>query len=105
MASGIPTDTLCADPPPLAYERENAYKPVFHGTVFDAENRLVSAETQTNLPAAVPRKKVEFAYDYMSRRTAKTVYSGLTNGAYSTTNVTTFLYDGWNLIFEVGRTA
>ena len=101
MANGIPTPVLCAEPPPLADERKNAYKAVFHGTVFDAENRLIAAQTSTNLPASVPRKKVEFTYDYMSRRVGKTVYSGLTNNNYQITNNSSFLYDGWNLISEL----
>lgn len=72
---------------------------------WDAENRLIAVETATNLVGtAVPAVRLEFAYDYMSRRVSKTVYSGLTNGVYSSTNVITFLYDGWNLISEVGRT-
>lgn len=102
MANAIPTDTLCAEPPPLADERENAYKPVFHGTVFDAENRLVSAQTSTNLPASVPRKKVEFAYDYMSRRVGKSAYAWSTNSeSWLLTSDTSFLYDSWNLVSEI----
>lgn len=68
---------------------------------WDAENRLISAETLSSLPASVPRVKLEFAYDYMSRRVGKAVYSGLTNGVYSATNATTFLYDGWSPIREL----
>ena len=102
MANAIPTDTLCADPPPLADELENAYKAVFHGTVFDAENRLVSAQTSTNLPASVPRKKVEFTYDYMSRRVGKSAYAWSTNSeSWLLTSDSSFLYDGWNLLSEL----
>ena len=68
---------------------------------WDAENRLVSAQTLTNLPSSVPRKRVEFTYDYMSRRVSKTVYSGLTNNNYQATNNSSFLYNGWNLVSEL----
>jgi RHS repeat-associated protein len=46
----------------------------------------------------------EFAYDAQSRRTQKIDYSGWTNGAYSITNSTKFIYDGWNLISEISHT-
>ena len=68
---------------------------------WDAENRLIAAQTLTNLPSSVPMKRVEFAYDYMSRRVGKTVYSDLTNNYYQITNNSAFLYDGWNLISEL----
>ena len=68
---------------------------------WDAENRLISAETLTNLPANVPLVKVDFAYDYMSRRIGKDVYAwdaGTTN--WSLTESRAFLYDGWLLLSE-----
>ncbi len=43
----------------------------------------------------------EYAYDTMSRRIGKTVYSDFTtNEVYAATNQTAYLYDGWNLISE-----
>ena len=100
MANAIPTDTLCAAPPPLADELENAYKAVFRGTVFDAENRLVSAQTLTNLPSSVPRKRVEFTYDYMSRRVGKTVSSWVSN-AWATVETRANVFNGWDLLSEI----
>jgi len=63
---------------------------------YDAENRLISVEPQA--PAA-GSTKVEFVYDYMSRRTAKKV-SAYAGGAWSLQSTSTFIYDGWNLICE-----
>jgi len=70
---------------------------------WDAENRLIGAETLTNLSASVPLVKVEFAYDYMARRVDKTVstWDG-TNWVGQSTN--RFVYDSWNLIREVADT-
>ena len=62
-------------------------------------NRLIGIETLTNLPAAVPRAKVEFAYDYMSRRVRKTV-AEWTGSSWSPVQTNLFVYDGWNLIRE-----
>ena len=67
-----------------------------------AGNRLTAVET---LPAVVaasgaPQVRVEYAYDYMSRRIGKTVLNAYTNGAYTATNQTAYLYDGWNMISE-----
>jgi len=42
---------------------------------WDAENRLIAVETDTNkVGAASPRQRLEFAYDARFRRTAKKVY-------------------------------
>jgi RHS repeat-associated protein len=57
--------------------------------VWDAENRLISAE---QVGTAVP--DVRIAYDYMSRRIEKAV-NGVTNR---------FVYDGWDLISETTST-
>ena len=68
---------------------------------WDAENRLVAAET---LPvvAALPsmvKKRLEFVYDASGRRIAKTVFAWQ-NGAWTLEKATAFLYDGWNLVGE-----
>jgi RHS repeat-associated protein len=63
---------------------------------YDAENRLISA---TPLNPQDGDKKTEYAYDYMSRRVQKKVYS-YTSGSWLLTSECSFLYDGWNLIKE-----
>ena len=61
---------------------------------WDAENRLIR---MTNNTGVGPLYNLSFAYDAKGRRIQKIV---TTNGVAFTTN--TFLYDGWNLIAEVG---
>jgi RHS repeat-associated protein len=56
-------------------------------------------ETLTNLPSAVPRKKLAFAYDYMSRRVEKTVSTN-DSGSWILDSGFSLTYDGWNLIQE-----
>jgi hypothetical protein len=68
---------------------------------WDGENRLLAIETASAAAnAGVPRVRVRFTYDHMSRRIGKTVLDAYTNGTYSATNQIAFLYDGWNLIAE-----
>lgn len=71
---------------------------------WDAENRLVSMETTTTAAAAgLSKQRLEFAYDASGRRIAKKVYGWNTySGSWLLTSDTRFLYDGWNLIAEVG---
>ena len=64
---------------------------------------MISAETLTNLPSSVPRIRVDFKYDYMSRRISKTVGRQTGGGLWQLISETSFLYDGWNLISEVGQ--
>ncbi len=72
---------------------------------WDCENRLVAATTIGGLPEDVPILHIEFEYDYMSRRTGKTVHEwDATSESWILTSDSSFLYDGWNLISEVGRT-
>ena len=68
---------------------------------WDCENRLISAETLTNLPASVPRIRVDFKYDYMSRRISKTVGRRTGGGLWQLMGETSFLYDGWNVVSEI----
>ena len=49
------------------------------------------------------RKKLDFAYDYRSRRTRKDV-SGWNGSIYVADYVLKFVYDGWNLTAEVDET-
>lgn len=67
---------------------------------WDAENRLVAMETRTDLPAAVPRLRLEFVYDAQSRRVRKTVSAWQTDH-WSLTTDHVFLYDGWLLLAEL----
>jgi YD repeat-containing protein len=40
---------------------------------WNAENRLVALQTRTDLPADIPRIKIEYLYDYLGRRVSKRV--------------------------------
>jgi len=62
--------------------------------VYDAENRLIRMNS-TELG-----RSLEFAYDYLGRRTSKKVYD---NASYSGTPAEEirFIYHGWNLIAEL----
>ena len=57
---------------------------------WNGENRLISAVKANS-------QKVEFAYDYMGRRTAKLVYNWV-NGAWNLTGTEKYVYDGCNII-------
>lgn len=57
---------------------------------WDAENRLTRADDGTNV--------IVYAYDFMSRRVARTQYRRIAENAYETLNTRAFLYDGWNVI-------
>jgi RHS repeat-associated protein len=61
---------------------------------------LIGVETLTTLPSSVPRVKLEFAYDYMSRRVSKQV-SNIISGQWSVVSSHAFLHDSWNLISEI----
>jgi RHS repeat-associated protein len=63
---------------------------------WDAENRLVSMTSLTNLPSA-SRLKLDFAYDNKWRRIQKIV-SAWNGSAYVPQSTNRFLYDGWNLV-------
>jgi len=65
--------------------------------IWDAENRLIGMQTLDTLPSSVPRLKLAFAYDYMSRRIGKTVSA---NSSFII-QTSSFVYDGWNLISEL----
>jgi RHS repeat-associated protein len=68
---------------------------------WDAEDRLISMETIPNVPVEA-KQRLEFAYDYMSRRIQKKVYSwNIASGMFQLQSNTRFVYDGWNLIAEI----
>jgi len=68
---------------------------------WDGENRLVSMVTQASLPASVPVQQLEFVYDAMNRRVSKVV-SHWTGSSWMCANALKNVYDGWNLIAEIG---
>ena len=70
---------------------------------WDGENRLISMETDTNKvgAASVARQKLLFGYDCQSRRISKVV-SNWTSGTWFLASDLRFVYDGWNLVAEVG---
>ncbi|MBI2440263.1 MAG: hypothetical protein HYV35_02715, partial [Lentisphaerae bacterium] len=66
---------------------------------WDAENRLIAVTVSNLVGTAGPAVRLEFQYDYMSRRVSKKVYSWLTDHWLLTTE-SLFIYDGWNLLRE-----
>ena len=62
---------------------------------WDAENRLVKLESLANAPTG-SKRRLEFAYDYQSRRIWKKVTSLETGGGVLLEQK--FVYDGWNII-------
>jgi len=66
---------------------------------YDAEDRMMSAESVTLSSAAV---KLTFTYDSESRRTSETVWSGYNTVTmtYATSTTTTFAYNGDEMIAE-----
>jgi RHS repeat-associated protein len=65
---------------------------------WDAENRLIKLAARTSVG---PQNSLQFEYDSKSRRIRKQVWSN-TTWTGSPTNDLKFLYDGWNLVAEVG---
>ena len=64
--------------------------------MWDAENRLIAAETRIDLAPGVPRVRVENAYDHQFRRICKSVWRNTTVDTRSS-----FVYDDWNMIGEM----
>jgi len=69
---------------------------------WNGENRLISMQSLPAVPDSM-KKRLDFAYDYMGRRTTKKSLSGYSGGTYSTTNTTTFVWDGWLPIAEISN--
>ncbi len=67
---------------------------------WNRENRLVKVESLPSVPDA-DRVSVVNLYDPMGRRIQKSVSRGYSEGTYSITNVTTFAWDGYNIIAEI----
>jgi len=67
---------------------------------WNGENRLIKTESLSSVPDEF-KVKVENVYDYAGRRVKKTVSDDYSGGDYTTTNVTTFIYNGWEVIAEM----
>ena len=67
---------------------------------WNGENRLIETES---LPVVTDAAKVKVVnlYDYMGRRVRKTVSTDYSGGTYSITNVTHFVWDGYNIVAEM----
>ncbi|MDP2877456.1 MAG: hypothetical protein Q8O00_14815, partial [Holophaga sp.] len=71
---------------------------------WDGENRLIALETgAAAATAGLPKRKLEFKYDYMGRRIEKTVTGwNVSNGTWNPNPDARrrYVYDGWNLVAE-----
>src|SRR5690606_29163387 len=68
---------------------------------WDAENRLVRAETNPlAVSFGIPHRIIECAYDYRHRRVEKKVINGATSATLSHHR---YIYDGQNLIAELDQ--
>jgi RHS repeat-associated protein len=70
---------------------------------WDAENRLLSAETLPTVPTAA-RTKVSWVYDPAGRRIQRTVETNWTGTAYASTAARRYVYDGWQCVADLGST-
>jgi RHS repeat-associated protein len=66
---------------------------------WDAENRLISMQSQALVPTA-GRRKLDFEYDPLGRRIGRTVSTGA-GGSWLPTSTTRWLYEGWNPVAEL----
>ncbi len=66
---------------------------------WDAENRLISMQSQAQVPAA-GRRKLDFEYDPLGRRIGRIVSTGA-SGSWVVTSTTRWLYEGWNPVAEL----
>jgi len=71
---------------------------------WDAENRLIAVETKAEaVTAGAPKQRLEFDYDDRWRRVSKKVFGwNTTNNDWELASEIRFLYDGWNLVAELG---
>ena len=105
---GTDTDTVTRDE--LVPDANSAYEYDADGNVtfdgyreftWDAENRLLSVQPRSGLsPPEATEYKVEYAYDYLSRRIERKASQKIGNQWY-TVQERRYLYDGWNVIAEI----
>ncbi|MBV6501928.1 MAG: hypothetical protein CJBNEKGG_04487 [Prosthecobacter sp.] len=97
---------FAGSPESLAYDEDGNLTSDGRWTyAWDAENRLKSMETQSAaISAGVPAQRLEFAYDAQGRRVRKVVRS-LSASGWVVTSDLRYLYDGWNLIAELEKSA
>jgi hypothetical protein len=69
---------------------------------WDAENRLVQAESRSDAPS-LSKRKVLWEFDAKGRRIRQTTYDG-SSGSYVVTEDLKFLSDGWRHIGELNAT-
>jgi RHS repeat-associated protein len=70
--------------------------------VWDAENRLLSMESQATAPTA-SKRKVVYTYDHQSRMISRKAYNG-SSGSYVLNTDTKWIYDGWRQLAEISAT-
>ncbi len=70
--------------------------------IWDGENRLIGMTNKASMPSGA-KLKLDFSYDYRSRRTWRVV--SIWNGStYVSWYTNKFVYDGWNLLGELDQT-
>jgi len=69
---------------------------------WNAENRLISMETRSELNSIFPRQRLEFGYDWQGRRLKKEVQAWNDNlWEWETVEERNFHYHRWNLVAEL----
>lgn len=115
-------------PEPFAYDADgNLLTDGRWENAWDGENRLIAMQTKASPPSGLPIRRLEFGYDFMSRRVRKEVFEptgappsdddqgqdsgsgGMTGGGddgggsgvapygWTSIGLTRFVWDGWNL--------
>jgi RHS repeat-associated protein len=67
--------------------------------VWDGENRLIEMKRDTATPTEA-RQRLTFEYDHLGRRVRKRFFTH-DGTEWSQQRVTTYLYDGWNVVAEL----
>ena len=94
---------LPADPEIFSYDLDGNLKKDGRWDYFwDGEQRLVKMEVRDDLDSTLPRRRLEFEYDYMGRRTTKKEYEWDSGSAsFTLTASMAYVYQGWNLLAEL----